>query len=684
MKKNLLFALMFSFNLLFGQTYSEVASSNGMNFAYGASGFEGGGGISFADFNQDGFDDLTFCTQLGDNLRFFENDSNGGFIEIFPSIPANTAETKQALWVDFDNDGDKDLFVTAYTDINRLYRNNGSFMFTDVTAMLGLPVSDEYKDHGTYGANFGDFDNDGWLDLYITNYGLGSTDMPHPNYLYKNNNGTSFTDVTTPGTAGGTRQSFCSIFLDYDNDLTPDLYVANDREEYPNVLYKNNGGSLTDVSVGSGADVAIWAMNTGAGDVDNDGDLDIYVTNVGNGNFSSLLMNDNGSFTNEAVSRGVAFGPRIGWGGNFFDYDNDTDLDLYVCSLTTSAPNGFYVNLGDGNFVEPLVASNGLGGIDNVTSFVNAIGDINNDGKLDIAVSNNAAANVMLWENQETNNSSWLKVHLEGVTSNRDGISCWIEVYVNGQKRVRYTHTAMAYLAQNSDYTHFGLGGTTVIDSLIVRWPRGNVDKLEDVAVNQLVSIVEGSTLISSLPVELRSFNAQPVDNEYIALNWTVESELDFAGYEIQRSLDGRTFEAIGWEDGSEAQVSTNYGFKDLEVTKGTDYFYRLKMIDLDNSFEYSKVVNAHLDLKNGFEIGTIYPNPVKDAEVSLNINTNLDENIFIEVYNQTGSLVLNQQRNIASGENTIVLPTNDWVSGLYLVKVGNGAKEEIRKIIVQ
>jgi len=137
MRLILLFCLTISFNLLFGQTYTEIASANGMGFPFGNSQFEGGGGISFADFNQDGRDDLTFCTELG-------------------------------------------VFATAFLNINRLYQNNGSFVFTDVTAASGLPTSAPYKDHGTYGASFGDYDNDGWLDLYISNYGEGPASSLYP------------------------------------------------------------------------------------------------------------------------------------------------------------------------------------------------------------------------------------------------------------------------------------------------------------------------------------------------------------------------------------------------------------------------------------------------------------------------------------------------------------------------
>ena len=683
MKIILLFSLTISFNLLFGQTYTEIASLNGMSFPFGNSQFEGGGGISFADFNQDGRDDLTFCTQLGDDIRYFMN-TGGSFTEIFPSIPANLGETKQVLWVDYDNDGDKDLFATSFLNINRLYRNNGSMNFTDVTAASGLPTSAVYMNYGTYGASFGDYDNDGWLDLYVSNYGEGPASSLYPNQLYKNVNGV-FTDVTaSTNTGGGNKQSFCSIFVDYDNNNTPDLYIANDRVEFSNDLFQNNGGSFTNVNNVSGAGISIWAMNTGAGDMDGDGDLDLYVTNVGNnGNQSSLLVNNGGTFTEEASVRGVPFGPRVGWGGNFFDFDNDIDLDLYVCSLTAGMPNAFYVNDGTGNFHEPLISSGGLGGIDVVTSFVNAIGDINNDGNLDIAVSGNASSDMMLWENQSSNGNTWLKVHLVGTASNRDGISSWIEVYVGGQKLVRYTHSSMAYLAQNSYYHHFGLDKSLTVDSMIVRWPSGIVDMVENIAVNQTYSILEGSFSVVALPVDLLSFDARPIDSKYIDLNWKVENEVNFSGYEIERSIDGRDFTKIGWLKGRDAVSQTQYYFKDSEAKRGISYFYRLKLIDLDGSFEYSKVATARLELQDGFEIGSIHPNPVENTDVTLSINTNLQENIFVQIYNQTGMLVLDQKFSIDTGTNDLQIATTGMASGLYLVKVNNGRKEEIRKIIV-
>ncbi|MCB0640876.1 MAG: VCBS repeat-containing protein, partial [Phaeodactylibacter sp.] len=191
-----------------------------------------GCGVSCADFNGDGFDDLTVATGHGNRLLFYQNNGDGTFTKIPPMVKYKF-HTKMVLWVDYDNDGDKDLFLTGWQHPNRLYRNDGGPLLTDVTAAAGLPISDDW----TWGASFGDYNNDGHLDLYVCNR---EKDL-YSNFLYKNNGDGTFTNVTTETKAGDeTQLTFQSIFWDYNNDGYQDLYMANDRL-YGNSLYKNNG-----------------------------------------------------------------------------------------------------------------------------------------------------------------------------------------------------------------------------------------------------------------------------------------------------------------------------------------------------------------------------------------------------------------------------------------------------------
>ncbi|MEN0006880.1 MAG: VCBS repeat-containing protein, partial [Bacteroidota bacterium] len=231
--------------------FTDQATALGINHQYDFS--IPGGGVSFVDFNGDGWDDLTLATDEEAHIQFYQN-NNGSFELLEPLVPY-TGQTEQLLWVDYDNDGDKDLYVATFRDYNRLYENVGDLELVEVTEEVGLPLDTV----NTYGAAFGDYDRDGWLDLY---YGIRTGVIPNNTMaLFRNNGDGSFSETTIfanaqdPGNA-----PFCSTFLDYNNDHWPDLYTANDRFTR-NTLLKNNGdGTFSDNSIFSGTALAMNAM----------------------------------------------------------------------------------------------------------------------------------------------------------------------------------------------------------------------------------------------------------------------------------------------------------------------------------------------------------------------------------------------------------------------------------------
>lgn len=484
--------LIFS-NLSYAQlAFDDVAAQIGVDYSYGDS--EYGGGVSFADFDNDGWDDITYASENGVDLYFFKN-TNGVFNLVTFNGISNTSKAKQVIWVDYDNDGDKDFFVTAIEGKNAFYSNDGEMNFTDISSTIGIFQTDLF----TYGASFGDIDNDGDLDLFISN----RSPEDH-NYLYRNDSGI-YVDITgTSGISLEGQLSFCSIFFDYDKDGLQDIYVSNDKEENINRLYKNLGdGVFQDVSESSNAGVDVSAMSTTLGDFNNDGWFDIYITNTPFSQVSSiqgnvlLKNNGDGTFTNVATETGTSF-DSVGWGSVFLDADNDGLLDIYVSSSENGngslISSAFYHQQDDETFIIPQdIGFN----TDLRESYTNAIGDINNDGKPEIVVGNDTDNN-FLWQNNTINENNWLKVKLEGVVSNKDGIGNTIEINVDGQSQYRYTLAGEGYLSQNSFYEFFGTGLSNLIDYVKVTWTStGATETFNNIEANQSITIKEGIGILN-------------------------------------------------------------------------------------------------------------------------------------------------------------------------------------------
>jgi hypothetical protein len=479
-----------------------------------------GSGVSFFDYNGDGWDDITLCTDNGASLKFLKN-VNGMYVEDTIEIPNLSYQTKQVNWVDFDNDGDKDLFVTSDANYNKLFENDGNLNFTDITTASGLPLVNMF----TYGASWGDIDNDGFLDVFISNRDASYT---HTNKLFKNNGDGTFSDITIIAGVDESRLSFCAAFFDYNNDGWQDIYVANDKDYTANLLYENNGdGTFADVSQQSQTDIMIDAMSTTIGDFDNDGWFDIYVTNAPPGN-ALLRNNGDGTFTDVADISGTSFN-SFAWGAVFLDADLDRDLDLYVSGAfdfetPCCLPSAFYENIGSDTF--ELNASNGFTG-DLRVSYANAIGDVDNDGLPEIVVTNNLNENMFLWKNETNTQNNYLNIKLEGVLSNKDGIGSKIEIAINGDKQYRYTLCGEGYLSQNSNTEFFGLGDTNTVDYVKVNWPSGTEDIFYNVTSNQTITIVEGQELLSVPSFEAPVIALYPtVFNDHINLKTTETGRL--------------------------------------------------------------------------------------------------------------------------------------------------------------
>ncbi|MEO0404044.1 MAG: VCBS repeat-containing protein, partial [Bacteroidota bacterium] len=283
------------FSPIQGQVFNDVSEENGMDMQITSSLF--GCGASFYDFNQDGYDDVSFGNS-GDLSRFFINTGQGGFTElILPGVEA-TGECKQLCWVDYDNDHDPDLFMSFKDSPIRLYQNQGDLTFIDVSEEVGFR-----DDLENWGACWGDYDNNGWLDLYVCKgHGQGDlTDAPElENTLYSSLGNGTFSDATIPAQVGDSLGlTYQSLFFDYNQDGNQDLMVINDKW-FLNSLYENTGSaSFTDVGEESSMNHLMDAMCIAAGDYDNDLDLDVYISNTGTtteGEGNILFKNNLGNF----------------------------------------------------------------------------------------------------------------------------------------------------------------------------------------------------------------------------------------------------------------------------------------------------------------------------------------------------------------------------------------------------
>jgi hypothetical protein len=466
-----------------------MAASSNLDFSFGAGVYAGG--VSFVDYNNDGWDDLTIATEKDEPVRFFKNIA-GTFIEDTSiSINDGNFETKQIIWVDFDNDNDKDLFLTSKEGTIKLFKNDGNFFFEDISSEAGLTSFAS----STWGASWGDFNNDGYLDIFLSFLKSGNT---QPNALLKNNGNGTFTNISA---SAGINQlndpSFCAAFFDYNNDGWQDVFVTNHKYDQ-SYLYENNGDeTFTDVSVATGADIKADGMSSTIADYNNDGWFDIYVTNSAAGNFH-LKNNGNNTFTNIAEDQGTKFS-NVSWGAVFLDADNDSYLDLYVSGQENGTdnllPSAFYRNNSNLGFTIP----NNIGLEDDKRrSFANAIGDVNNDGLPEIFVVNQFEPH-FLWKNETTNTNNWLKIKLVGVASNKDGIGNKIEVIANGKSQFRYTLCGEGYLAQNTSYEFFGLADAATIETIKITWNKtGIVETLQNIAVNKAITIEEGNGVLST------------------------------------------------------------------------------------------------------------------------------------------------------------------------------------------
>jgi hypothetical protein len=420
-------------------------------------------GAAWADVDQDGDLDL-YMGNGGANI-LARNDS-GTWVDATSGALGNAGNTRSVIWGDADNDGDLDLYIANLNSSNVLVRNDAG---TWVDATSG-PLGDAGE--GTASA-WGDFDGDGDLDLYLVNYAAGSV-----NHLFRNDGG-SWVDATS-GPLGTSNLGVGAVAADFDNDGDLDLYLVNGTSG-ANKMFRNDSGTWVDVTTAALAP-SITSAGASAGDYDNDGDLDLYVTAFPGGHSNRLLRNNGTSWSNATSGPlGVTTSSRTGaWG----DMDNDGDLDLFVTCI--NGANRLFRN-DSGTWADVETATFG----ENEYSSPAVWGDYDGDGDLDLFKGTGGATPNRLYRNDLANGNHWLHVDLVGVISNRSGIGARVRVLAGGVSRIVEISGGSSYSSQNSLTAEFGLGASTLIDSLVIRWPSGIVWDTTGVAVDQRIVLVE-------------------------------------------------------------------------------------------------------------------------------------------------------------------------------------------------
>lgn len=439
------------------------------------------GGLSFTDFDMDGEEDILTSSCSGEPIYIFRGTPDGFVPHLIQPALADTARSKAVYAVDLDNDGDREIFITNFQSKNTLLWNNNEG-YVDVSQQAGISINA----YSSFSASFGDFNLDGYLDIYVVN--RGTINDPQHNSLYRNNGDGTFEDVAfLAGVSNTVGAGLATSFLDYNNDSWPDLYIANDKYT-GNVLYENQGdGTFQDVSSDSGTDLDMDGMSVTLADYNDDGYLDIYVTNTVVGGNKFLVSNGDLTYDEVAEELDVVTN-KLCWGSQFVDFDGDMDEDLFVPSFSPDFDNMNTFYLRDQN--QLIDWSEELLEADFSESMGSAKADFDHDGDYDLAVLNTEVEGSYLLEN-ESDPVNYVKFCLEGTASNYEGIGTWIEVHAGGVVQRRYTTLGSNFAGQDSRYHIFGLGENDSIDLIRITWPSGIIQEILDQEINMTICFQE-------------------------------------------------------------------------------------------------------------------------------------------------------------------------------------------------
>ena len=494
----------------------------------------GGGGLFF-DYDNDGWMDIYLVNSGPSDFytpktpirnALYHNNGDGTFTDVTEKAGVGCGQMGNfgmgAAAADFDGDGWQDLYVTNY-GVNVLFHNNGNGTFTNVTDKAGVAAP-----NWSTCATWFDYDNDSKLDLFVSSFvqysGTGTifcgdnrigrryycvprVFKPRPSYLFHNEGGGKFMDVSKDsGIANSLGKSFGAVATDVNNDGLIDLFVANDT--LPNFLFVNKGkGKFEEVGLLSGvaysdSGAPRSGMGVDAADYDGDGWQDLFVANIDQELFSLYQNQKDLTFIDKPGEIGPATRLLSGWGLKFFDFDNDGDPDLI---LANGHPDDMVeIQSLKVKYKEPLLLFENVNGTFKNVSAISgdafskdwparglAVGDYDNDGDLDVLIINNGAAPVLL-RNEGGNRNNWVGLNLVATRSNPGAVGAIITWEAGGKKFRRLKTAGGSYLASHDPREILGMGSATKMDSIEIKWPSGQVDKLINPPIRKYLKVVEG------------------------------------------------------------------------------------------------------------------------------------------------------------------------------------------------
>jgi hypothetical protein len=524
--------------------FTDITKKAGITFKYtfGDDSYKNiiessGSGITIFDYNNDGLMDLylmngTYLEGISDRggikykdsyNELYKNNGNGTFTEVSKTAGIGGHQWSMAAGpIDLDNDGFQDLYVLNFGP-NVFYHNNGNGTFKDITSSLGLSGPDKLNSFAKWsiGVSFWDYNNDGRLDAMVGNFlafnpsyvSPGTPDMmPSPteyngqeSILYEQRPDGKFEDVTIKnGLSYPDSKCMGLTVFDYDDDGDLDIFQANDHQF--NFLFRNDNGTYKEVAVESGVAANSMGKGTGSmhgsvGDIDGDGLIDILVSDL---DYGALYKNmGNGLFVDITEQSGVkaAMAGKSSWGAQFFDYDNDGDLDIVAANGTAEELINQYPllleNDGKGNF-KNVGKEHGAYFSTKRSGRSLAVWDFDNDGDLDIIISHlDKNGTPVLLRNDGGNSNHWLGLTLKGKNGPASAIGAKVTITAGGKKLVMVNQWATSYLANNDPRVHFGLGNTKQIDLLEIRWSDGKTEVYNNIDSDRYITILEGTGIVN-------------------------------------------------------------------------------------------------------------------------------------------------------------------------------------------